>query len=123
MTAVDHDVDHLARLILAETRVRVGTVTGRLNGFRSGQTLTMIDDRGQSVDVPWDSDLLQVAAIDDGKLRTAQDAQGRLNAEAMQAKRIVAAAGTQGMTPEQVTAAVHQAIVDRRNARQGTVRP
>lgn len=85
----EHDVDHLAKLINAQTRVRVGTVTGTLTGFRSGQTLAMLDDDGQTYAMPWTSDLLQLEKIDADKLAQAQAAQEEEHRIALQAKRTV----------------------------------
>lgn len=118
MAAEEHDVEHLARLIGAATRVRVGTVTGTLTGFRSGQTLTMADDDGRPYDMPWASDLLQLEAIDRMKLAQAQEAQQREHEVAMAAKRAVYdRPESRLMTSEQVAEAV-RAEIDR-----GTVSP
>ncbi len=111
--STEHDTDHLARLILAQTRVRVGTVTGTLTGFRSGQYLQMVNDDATGYELPWGLGLLQLEKIDRERLARAQAAQDRQNAAALRAKRAVAARPDYpGMTGEQVADAVRAELAN-----------
>ncbi len=114
----EHDVDHLADLIHAETRVRVGTVTGRLVGFRSSRTLDVVDDEGQPFAMPWGADLLEIEPIDKGKLEAARQRLADEHTIALEAKRTVAARPNYlELSQDEVAEAVRHEI------ERGTVRP
>lgn len=113
-TAPEHDVEHLADLIAATTRVKVGTVTGTLTGFRSGQQLDMTDDDGQPFAMPWGSEIIMIEKIDKDRLARAREAQAAEHAVAVAAKRAVFnSPDYPSMTGEQVAEAV-RAEIERR---------